>query len=75
MLSAARHALLGQFGCCLGRTERAPSIMQNVSVVTAWQPRGAAPASCVEERESGREGGSEKDEKRKKLTGERKSSG
>lgn len=47
--------------------------MQNVSVVTAWQPRGAAPASCVEEREG--EGGSEKDEKRKKLTGERKSSG
>lgn len=73
MLSAARRALLGQSGCCLGRTERAPSIMQNVSVVTAWQPRGAAPASCVEEREG--EGGSEKDEKRKKLTGERKSSG
>lgn len=33
-------ALLGQFGCCLvGRSERAPSIMQNVTVATAWQPQ------------------------------------
>lgn len=37
--SGAHLALLRLFGCCsVGQTERAPSIMQNVSVVTAWQP-------------------------------------
>ena len=67
--SAARRALLGQFGCCLGRTERAPSIMQNVSVVTAWQPRGSACILCGGERGGEREGEREEDEKRKMRRG------
>lgn len=41
-------ALLGRFGRCLGRgDDRTPSIMQNVSTGTAWQPCCAASASCV----------------------------
>lgn len=48
LLSSACCALLGRFGCCLGRSDdRTPSIMQNVSTVTAWQPWRAASASCT----------------------------
>lgn len=48
LLSSSCCALLGRFGRCLGRgDDRTPSIMQNVSTVTAWQPWRAAIASCV----------------------------
>lgn len=47
-LSSSCCALLGRFGRFLGRgNDRIPSIMQNVSTVTAWQPWRAAIASCV----------------------------
>lgn len=48
LLSSSCCALLGRFGRCLGRgDDRTPSIMQDVSTVTAWQPWRNAIASCV----------------------------
>lgn len=48
LLSSSCCALLGRSGRCLGRgDDRTPSIMQNVSTVTAWQPWRAAIASSV----------------------------
>lgn len=60
--SAACCALLRQFGCCLvGRTEHAPSIIQNISVATAWQPWVQHPHPVYErEREREMRGGGDK---------------